>query len=42
MKRTLALGGLVATAGLLASALAVPAQAAPGGANAAGSPVSAL
>jgi hypothetical protein len=39
MKRTIALGGLVATAGLLASALSVPAQAAPGGATVSGSTI---
>jgi len=41
MKRTIAVGSLVATAGLLASALAAPAQAAPAGGTISGSTFSA-
>jgi len=39
MKRTIAVGGLVATAGLLAASLAAPAQAAPSGATVSGDTV---
>ncbi len=41
MKRTLAFGGIVTTAGLLATALAVPAQAAPSGSTASGPTIAA-